>query len=299
MSLLLQRIARNACSFVQRSVLVARSTLLLLLGLAVWASDRVVPKRRLLLLSCKPDVDDQSIAVLRWLDQHNGLTFPVVLLTRGPTKKVEDILRRLVGGAAGRVRAVRMRSLAGLWAYWRSNVVLLTHGLYDFSGRRSSRRKTINLWHGMPIKNIWHADPNPRWRNVTDCDMFLATSTTGSKVMSRLSGLREERFLPIGLPRNDLLFSCNAHTQAFRRTVATGVDRVILFLPTFRKAIRNSATEDQADTNSSSLMSHQEVRDLKVILHRIRARMIFKPHPVFAQSLFECAVERRRTPVGE
>jgi CDP-glycerol glycerophosphotransferase len=55
------------------------------------------------------------------------------------------------------IRAVRKRSLRGLWATLRAQVVVVTHGFGDVNRFGVRDAFVVQLWHGIPLKLI-HLD---------------------------------------------------------------------------------------------------------------------------------------------
>lgn len=244
--------------------------------LLIAAIDYLLPKKRQLLLHSFPDVEDQCVAVLRRLARGHEARGSVVVLVRGSPEDVRNRLLRLVGDYANDIRIIRKFHVRAIWEFCRSETVLFTHGLYGFLPR-PRRQLIINMWHGMPIKAIWKAAATSP---VPPCRYLLSTSASFSKVLSAVSGLAADRILPIGLPRNDLLFSKSAPCQAFRRSVTKDVKHFVMFLPTYRLSKQGSSLQAERGAESALLMSERELSALQQLLAETQTRMLVKPHPM-------------------
>lgn len=235
-----------------------------------------MPKRRQLLLHAFPDVEDQLVAILRWLRDHPQSQCPVIFLVSGDTTDAKLRLRKLVGDYAEQIVVLKKSQLTAIWSYWRSRYVLFTHGLYGFLPI-SMRQCVINLWHGMPIKSIWRGLGSIK---PPQCNWLLSTSPKFSEVLAQASGVPMDRIPVTGLPRNDLLFSDTAAVRVFAAQARVGVERVLLFLPTYRQSKIGYITHDGEESASALSMGPMEVDALRAWLAATRTRMLVKPHPM-------------------
>lgn len=235
-----------------------------------------VPKKRSLLLHAFPDVEDQMIAVLRWLEANPVQRLPVVCLTSGPEADARQKLALLVGGFAEEITVLRKTTAAAVWAYWRSRYVLFSHGLYGFQSV-PARQCVVNLWHGMPIKRIWKGLPGSR---APSCTWLLSTSHKYSEVLAAASGFSTKKILVTGLPRNDLLFSRTKAARQFGQRMRDGVKRVLLFLPTYRQSRAGFVTSDGRETANTLAMAEAEIVELRQMLADTGIRILVKPHPM-------------------
>lgn len=254
-------------------------SILLHFGFAlIWLGNQLAPKRRQLLLSAFPDVEDQMVSILRWLRDHPAARLPVYLLVVGNESEVRNRLRLLVGGSADEIHIVRKMSLRGIWTYWRSRYVFFTHGLYGFLPVAGTQT-VVNLWHGMPLKRVWKGLSGS---HVPGCTFLLSTSDKYSEIQAEASGFPVAKIPATGLPRNDLLFSETSATRRFSDAVAKGADRVLLFLPTYRKSTMGFVTGDGIETDSALAMSEDEVAVFSRMLAETCTRILVKPHPMSA-----------------
>jgi len=236
----------------------------------------IVPKRRQLVMHAFPDVEDQLVAVLRWLRDHPEAGHRVIFLVSGDEGEARRRLRLLVGEYVAQIQVLKKTRPKAIWAYWRSRYVFFTHGLYGFFPV-PKRQCVVNLWHGMPIKLIWKGLTD---NAIPQCRWLLSTSPKYSEVLATASGLNIAKIPVTGLPRNDLLFSDTSAARAFSDKVRAGVERVLLFLPTYRQSAVGFMTQDGQETASALAMTEAEIDQLKLWLARTRTRMLVKPHPM-------------------
>lgn len=239
-------------------------------------SNFAIPKKRQLLLHSLPDVEDQIVAVLRWLAANPHHRMPVVHLVAGSENSARQTLRRLVGPFIDDVQIYRKTRPIGIWSYCRSRFVLFTHGIYGYAPRPRSQT-TVNVWHGMPTKGIWKAISGSR---VPPCDYLISTSPKFSEVLASVSGFSISKILPLGLPRNDTLFGDRAERLAFVREQRLHHERLVIFLPTFRQTAANYNLSDGQESDNPIPFDSKEIVRLQEILQRTRAKLLVKPHPM-------------------
>jgi CDP-glycerol glycerophosphotransferase (TagB/SpsB family) len=135
----------------------------------------------------------------------------------------------------------------------------------------------VNLWHGMPLKRIWRGLPNSL---VPQCTWLLSTSPKYSEVQAEAAGFPVEKIPATGLPRNDLLFSRTRAALEFGRAARNGVDRVLLFLPTYRQSRTGFITDDGVEMGNTLGMTGDDVTALRNMLAHTGTRILVKPHPM-------------------
>ncbi len=87
---------------------------------------------------------------------------------------------------SGRVGFLSRWSIRGHWHYLRSNLVLYTHGLYGFA-KPVPGKVVVNLWHGMPVKQIGIPDGQP----AMSASFSVATcSEVSRRTHARVGGSR-------------------------------------------------------------------------------------------------------------
>lgn len=237
----------------------------------------MVPKKRHLVLHSFPDVEDQLVAILRWMAAHPEDTMPTSFLISGSEVEVRRRLRLVVGPSIDNVEILRKIRPLAIWRYWRSDTVMFTHGLYGFMPVPENQC-VINLWHGMPAKTIWKAASAAS--RVIPCTWLLSTSEKFSDILAKASGLPRECIRAIGLPRNDTLLAPGWNASSFREKILGGFRKLIIYLPTYRTSRTGYITDDGEEMGSTLMMSEEEIVELDETLKELSAMMLVKPHPM-------------------
>ena len=108
----------------------------------------------------------------------------------------------------------------------------------NFKGKKTLY---LNTWHGTPLKKMGSdiASDNSAFTSKTDnkFDVMNAQSRFEADIFSRVFSIPRDRFLEVGLPRNDRL--CN-YSEEEMREIREKLDiplnkKVILYCPTFRE----------------------------------------------------------------
>ena len=124
----------------------------------IFILDKLIKKdEKLLVFSSQPDLDDNSFAFFKYIIEEKRVRSKlraVWLIDDINSKakyieKVESCENRL----AADVYFVKKNSLLGMFYYVRSRYVFFTHGIF-LGVRVPKNHIVVNLWHGMPIKNI-------------------------------------------------------------------------------------------------------------------------------------------------
>jgi len=238
-------------------------------------ANRIIPKTQLIAIHTYPDIEDQVVALLRTSAAEESRPYRVVLLVASP-HDARRKLEVLVGANLDGVKVVRKTSVAGVWAYLRARGVLFTHGLFG-SPTPPPNQVVINLWHGMPLKRIWSGVPGDQ---VPGCSYLLCTSDLFAGKLSELTKLPIARTPVTGLPRNDLFFSTRPAVQAFGALARRDVQRVLFFMPTYRRSTSGFRSEDGSEEHSPLLMTDAEMEQFKQALRETGTRVLVKPHPL-------------------
>lgn len=172
------------------------------------------------------------------------------------------------------VKIIKKKSLKGFYYLISAKIIYYTHGIYAFYPLvDQSRQKIINLWHGMPLKNIGYLDGK---ENVPNSHYCLATSDFFADLMSKAFGLPLDKVLVSGLPRNDLLIeeTGNSYLLSLKKAYST----IICWLPTYRK----SKVGDIRSDGKSNANAEYDWAAINQYCLSQDALLILKPHPMDA-----------------
>jgi len=237
----------------------------------------VVPKKNIVVMDSYPDCEDQLIALLRWLSEHDQRRqVKVFFFVSGDVSAVELNMTRLVGAYTETVTILSKRSLRAFWVYVRAKTIFYTHGLYGYFSPPGSQC-VINLWHGMPVKGIWKAisdDLIPR------ANYLCSTSSKFSGILAGVSGVPRNNIVLTGLPRNDVFFKKRKAVKDFFDQIHKTADRTVMFLPTFRASNIGEMETDGIEAGDPLGMGDADLARLLQLLEQYNVRVFVKPHPM-------------------
>jgi CDP-glycerol glycerophosphotransferase (TagB/SpsB family) len=239
---------------------------------------RVLPASNHTVVAGWPDEEGNSVEVVRALPSH----------TDGPVYWLVDSepseLIWLLDGVAGkeRVRLLRKRSMAGVFAYATARTVFFTHGLYGCP--RPPKRKTfVNLWHGDGPKRT---DTQHESSQIPSSYVVAGTELWG-QYKADFFGVPRTRLLVTGNPRIDQF----ARPLTDHQVEALGIPAerpLVLWLPTYRSA---HGPAGQRWDDSNYLSASSEVREqwcaALAEVNRLGLTVVVKPHPLDADSFAE------------
>ena len=173
-------------------------------------------------------------------------------------------------------KIVKKNTLKGILYILLSKKIYYTHGLfYFFKLLPEKRQLVINLWHGMPLKNIGFLDGK---KDVPKAHYLLSTSQCFQKIMADAFGMELERVKITGLPRNDLLTK-KGFKHSELESLVSKYSKFHVWLPTYR----NSGIGDiRVDGSSTSVFGIDNFCPIKLndLLIKKNELVILKPHPM-------------------
>lgn len=130
----------------------------------------------------------------------------------------------------------------------------------------------VNLWHGMPIKDVG------RFGTLVD-DMAIATCRESQTVLSRAFGHSLEKVPITGQPKNDVLFRPVPRPPALEHF---GPDcRIVSYMPTYRGDFLQTAEHTRSNPSGillASCLTGELSLALESLLERRNAVLVIKPH---------------------
>jgi CDP-glycerol glycerophosphotransferase (TagB/SpsB family) len=236
---------------------------------AVWPKSR----KQVLFLSF-PDLADNSFAFFRHLAENHPGAYRIVWLVSDTAQ--EKLYRKMIASnvdlsddAVGMIEFYKRASVRGFFAFMRSRYVFFTHGFYN-GIKIPPRQVVVNLWHGMPLKKLY--DP------VLEMSYLISTSDMFSAILQNVfPKVAPERVLNVGQPRCDLLFE---HREALSKLGISSADynHVVLWAPTFRKAVHSERYDDGEYRGGLPLISSAELKAFNAYLEQRNILMLVKLH---------------------
>lgn len=223
--------------------------------------NKLIPKvKQRVVISTFPDYDDMTRAIV----EEESVT---ILLGDRYSKKPLWLPES--------VNTVQKKSLIGLWYLVTSSKIYFTHGLYrGFKTVNSNKQLVINLWHGMPIKNIGFLDGK---REVPDFHIVYSSSEFFCPILAKAFNVDIERVLISKLPRNKILCR-GAHNKSLL-FLKEKYSKVIVWLPTYRKSTFGDVRTD-SENSEALILNDLNLHDLNIELIKNKALLIIKPHPM-------------------
>jgi CDP-glycerol glycerophosphotransferase (TagB/SpsB family) len=141
----------------------------------------------------------------------------------------------------------------------------------------------INLWHGCGYKD--RGNPLPKKKQF---DFGLVPGQAFIDVKSKFWGCRKEQIIPIGYPRYDQMKNISEETKIYFAKLKRGFDKVILWMPTFRKTERNefAASKITGYFELPLLNSAEQLHEIDNYCRKMNTLLCVKRHP--KQIKYEC-----------
>jgi CDP-glycerol glycerophosphotransferase len=162
------------------------------------------------------------------------------------------------------VKTVKHNSLKYIYHIMTSRVLISNTGISAVFPLRKSQM-VINTWHGSGAYKKVGKDIDSKVNGTSDFRIrlsnknltyFVSGCRKFSEVMSGALGLDIDKFLPIGMPRNDLLIDSSSNAQKDYLKEKIGIEKnykIVLYAPTFRGATGNPDA-DNFNLNIESLL---------------------------------------------
>ena len=179
-----------------------------------------------------PDYTDNAYAIFIYLQKcTRGKKYKHIWLIN-EKKKISKI-QRIISREGYNADVIAKKSFRGIWLYLRCRYCFFTHGIFETLPLHQHPDKLINLWHGMPLKRIGNLDA--LWGGMKNFDILISNGVFWSKIMAFCFGANVKSVLPLGQPRNDLLFS---KTDFFhkRNIDIHSYKKIGAWLPTYHKS---------------------------------------------------------------
>ena len=243
--------------------------------------NRMLPKKNRILFNSFPDISGNSLMLYRYIvSSHPELLeqYEVIWTIQGnDTQQARQLL--LQASDFEKVKVYRKKSLSGLLKYCGSKYIITTHN-YITGVRTCKEQKHFNLWHGMPFKAIGKMLGNAGEGDVIQADYTLATSELFRKIMASAFQLPEEQIMVTGQPCNDALFQKNNALERLGLSKKEG-QKVILWMPTYRKSMVGSIREDgDATAFGVAEVAEEHFEEFTKILEAQNILLLVKPHPM-------------------
>jgi CDP-glycerol glycerophosphotransferase len=221
-----------------------------------------------------PDFSDNCMSVFDYIVSNKITKYEIVWLVNDSyiPKDIYELQKEF------RIKVITLKSLRGILIYMTSKFVFYTHGALN-GIECLDKQIIVNLWHGMPLKNIGYLD-NKTEEDVAHFTYTIATSEEFQIVLSKVFGVDKDKVLITGLPRNDRM---NKNREILKKLGINEQEynKKILWMPTFRKSsVGDKRSDGISKDGQLPLLSNEELKDFNIYLNDNKILLIVKLHPM-------------------
>ena len=238
--------------------------------------DFLVPKKtNYYLFSSAPDVSDNVLSFFRYLylnGECDGKLMIWMLEDVKAKKYYHDFIANLLDRNSVDVKFVTRNSIRGIYYYLRSRFVFFSHGIYK-GVTIPSNHIVVNLWHGMPLKNIGFLN---NANQVSNSSLIPVTSKVYQQVFTEAFNMKKEDVVITGQARCDELFTVRDIRSKLPFIINS--EKIIIWMPTYRKSIKGEIRDDGQIPDGFQSLSWQEIKDLDEYLVNQNYLLIIKLH---------------------
>ena len=223
-----------------------------------------------------PDFSDNSFATFIYVATHFK-TYKNVWLVDHYASKEKYLKLASNYTKTENLVIVKKKSISGFFHYFTGSIIFHTHGLYNFLGLIPNQKK-VNLWHGMPIKNIGYLD-NPNSKNVQVSNFHVATSSFYQKILAKAFGVTQDDILITGQTRNDFLLERKFSIHELFDD-SNPYNKTILWMPTFRKSVVGDSRIDGEIDGENDFFNESSLTRINALLKTSNSMCYVKLHPM-------------------
>tara|TARA_B100001250_G_C19711912_1_gene749627 strand:+ start:133 stop:1260 length:1128 start_codon:yes stop_codon:yes gene_type:complete len=198
--------------------------------------------------------------------------------------------------------AVIFYSFSGILYWLRARYIVVHHGTSDIPFSHSidySRRKLINVWHGISVKNLGYRIKNNSQDSLkSELDTYwsmICSSEIDSLAMQSCFKKSKNNMWLTGLPRNDLLVCKDKYISKDLKKGLQWLDNqieqrhMVLYMPTYRDNVNYNPKFTKEEINQLTLFLESKNAVLCVKIHPNAPSINLDPLPVI--NLSECPCE--------
>ncbi|MCM3311034.1 CDP-glycerol glycerophosphotransferase family protein [Psychrobacillus sp. MER TA 17] len=235
-----------------------------------------IPRKDIMVFNSFPDLSDNSYAIFEYLiknqqELNRVYTFVYLFNDKKPSKKDYNYLleRGISIEKLKNVRFEKKMSIKGLYYFCSAKYVFSSHGILEKINLKNQTR--VNLWHGMPIKNIAKLD-GKAVNEIHVGDFFISTSSFYRDIMAKSFNVSIDKVNITGQPRNDYLFQAGERQKIKLRPF-------ILWMPTYRKSRRGDIRLD-GSYSEGDFFDADSVESINYYLKENDLLLLLKLHPM-------------------
>lgn len=165
--------------------------------------------------------------------------------------------------------------------------------IFDTNGELLTEKRDnqlyINMWHGsspkkkgylLPKENFAEQDEEYYKQARRKTDFLLVPSEFSKLIFSSVFNMNPQRVLPLGYPRDEYLLKSDgmANLQKLTEVNLKKFNKIIFYLPTFRKGCNRKDSENIFENNILNIESYNET-ELLDFLEKNNFLLVVKKHP--------------------
>lgn len=167
------------------------------------------------------------------------------------------------------------------------NIIFDTNG--ELLPEKREGQLYINMWHGsspkkkgylLPKENFAEQDEEYYKQARQKIDFLLVPSEFSKLIFSSVFNMNPQRVLPLGYPRDEYLLNTdgNANLQKMTERDLKKFNKIIFYLPTFRKGCNRKDSNNIFESNILNIDSYNE-EELLEFLEKNNFLLVVKKHP--------------------
>lgn len=225
---------------------------------------RLFPIRdNLIVFESEPDFCDNAWALYSYLRNKGGYRFVWSVVNPSAFRDSRDTVY-----VSHTCNGLRIKTY---FYYSRAKWIFFSHCILP-EFKKNGDQCLVYMTHGCPMKA-------GKGKGSLFFDYSISLSPNVSRAQSLFLGCEEDKIIPLGYSRNDILLQNvgEGRTNPFSRCKGY---KVVLWMPTFRKSIQDSLSEQSCDTETGLPLftdSHS-LKDLDVFLEKHGIEVLVKIH---------------------
>lgn len=236
----------------------------------------LIKKKNIILLESNPDFSDNAKKIFDCLIQNKvNEKYKIVWFVKN-AEDFKDIQIKNVSFQTFFGIPKNLRSKYTNYCYKHAKIILDGNKYIQKSNKKQIR---IHLNHGSPFKNALQYNIN-----IGDVDYVMVQSTFFKNTESKIRGVSEEKILPYGFPRNDILYK---KTKEKFETMDKIKGKKILWLPTYRNHADFATNNKTLKFGLACIKNKKELTALNRALSKNNTTLFIKFHPKEDVSIIE------------
>lgn len=233
-----------------------------------------LPAKNTIVFESNPEFSCNTYPVYRYLidEKHIDDKYKIVWLVADPEKYSNSTLKNTSFLKYWDCTDSVMQKLRYHYILTTSRALVYCNRLL---GKNSKKQFSFCLQHGMPLKRS-----NGSYCIHDDCDNCLCVSEFFADNFSEDFKISKDKMVFMGFPRNDYLFSSR---DVLGELGFSGYDKVIAWLPTYRKHTAASSRGFNIETTGTgipAINTDDEIKKVDAWLRENNILLVLKPHPV-------------------